>query len=268
MTGRFWYEFPVTYLDFETSGIDVDSFVVSCCLGDLDRDEFAGDPAPRVWLAKPPVGRLIPESATAVHGISTEQAQRDGTDYGRVVAEIVDAVNAAASAGRAIAAYNLSFDWSLLTREAYRLGLTLATPELLIDPLVIDRAVSPHRTVEAISMRGNPYAKKAPRALTDVCELFGITMRGDAHDARVDAVAAGELARRMQDLVASCTEGSPVPVLRYLSGLDAVSMVRWQAEQRHEQQLERLAEQIAGGHGDDVEFGWPVLDAVAERVAA
>ncbi|BDD81430.1 3'-5' exonuclease [Tsukamurella pulmonis] len=256
MTGPFWYEFPVTYLDFETSGIDADSFIVSCCLGDLARDEFDEDPAPRVWLAKPPTGRAIPESATAVHGISTEQAQREGMDYGRVVAEIVDAVNTAVRAGRAIVAYNLAFDWSLLTREAHRLGLTLEAPALFLDPFVIDKGVDRYR--------------RGKRTLVAACDVFGVTMRGDAHDACADAVAAGELARRMADLVASSGPDSAATAeLKYLNGLDASGMVAWQQAERG-RQMDGLRDYFdrSGIQHDGCDGGWPVLDAVRERVAA
>lgn len=251
-----WHEYPIAYLDFETSGIDADSFIVSCCLGDLPRSEFDEAPAPLVWLAKPPTGRVIPDEATKVHGISTEHAQASGTDYGRVVAEIVGAVNDAARAGRAIAAYNLAFDWSLLTREAHRLGLELATPDLFLDPFVIDKSVDRYR--------------RGKRTLVAACEVFGVTLRGDAHDARTDAVAAGELARRMADLVASSGPDTQATAeLKHLNGLDAAGMVAWQQAERA-RQMDGLRDYFdrSGIAHDGCDGGWPVLDAVRERVAA
>lgn len=80
-----WTEYPLTYWDFETSGLDDDSFIVTACIGDLGADPTE-DAVPLQFLLAPPDGREIPDEATygkrgtafTGHGISTEHARAEG----------------------------------------------------------------------------------------------------------------------------------------------------------------------------------------------
>lgn len=77
--------------------------------------------AARSWLADP--GIPIPEGATAVHGISTERARREGRPPHEVIAEVVAALRALLDQGVPVVAYNASYDFSLLSAEAQRYGI-------------------------------------------------------------------------------------------------------------------------------------------------
>lgn len=250
-----WTGYPLTYADTEASGLDADAFVVTACIGDLGAAP-GEDAVPLQFLLRPPDGRPIPEGATEVHGITTEQALTFGVPYEEGLAQIVEALNRAARNGRALVAYNLAFDWSLITREAHRLGLPLSSPPLWLDPMVVDKGVDRYR--------------KGKRTLVATCAVFGVEMVGDAHDAMADAVAAGELARRMQTLVASASpDSAAAPALKALHSLDAAAMNAWQREERG-RQMDGLRDYFDrnGIEHDGCDGGWPVTDAVAAMITS
>nr|WP_243223126.1 hypothetical protein [Microbacterium proteolyticum] len=82
--------------DLETTGIDVrNDRIVTAHVGVLDSDGNVVDA--RDWLADP--GVVIPDGAAAIHGITTERARAEGASAPRVVAEVVDALEALFAAG-------------------------------------------------------------------------------------------------------------------------------------------------------------------------
>lgn len=130
----------------------------------------------------------IPESATAVHGITAEQARA----YGKPAAEVLDAVAAhlaeAMANGIPVVGCNLSYDFSLLDRELRRNGLATLDDRLgrpigpVVDVFVIDKALDRFR--------------KGGRKLVDLCATYGARI-DDAHDATADALAAARVAYKM-----------------------------------------------------------------------
>lgn len=170
----------VGVFDLETTGVDVEQDrIVSAHVGVLDAK--GRQIAARSWLADP--GIPIPEGAAAVHGITTEQARRDGRPAREVVTEITEALRALFSQGVPVVAYNASYDFSLLGYEGVRHGVVpLAAPGPIIDPLVIDKAVDRFR--------------KGKRTLEVVAEHYAVPLEG-AHDASADAIAAGRVAQAL-----------------------------------------------------------------------
>lgn len=168
----------VGVFDLETTGVDVAlDRIVTAHVGVLDRR--GSEIAARTWLADP--GVPIPEAASAIHGISTEQARRDGAPAHEVVAAIVSSLRALLDQGVPIVAYNASFDLSMLDHEARRHGIApLEAPSPVIDPLVIDKAYDRYRP--------------GKRTLDVVAAHYDIALIG-AHDASADAVAAGRVAQ-------------------------------------------------------------------------
>ncbi len=164
--------------DLETTGVDVRTArIVTACLARLDSEGALLER--RDWLADP--GIEIPAGAAAVHGISTERARAEGRPAAEVVAEVLEAVRAELAAGIPVVVYNAPYDLSLLAAEALRYGLVpLNNPRPIIDPLVIDKAVDRYR--------------KGKRTLEAACAHYGVALDG-AHDAGVDAIAAGHVAR-------------------------------------------------------------------------
>lgn len=172
-----WHD-ELGVFDLETTGVDVDtSRIVSAHVGVLDA---AGEVIERLdWLVNP--GVVIPDGATAVHGITTERARAEGRDARDAVLEIVAALRTLLRRGIPIVAYNAPYDFSLLQREAMRHGVEpLHEPSPVVDPLVIDKAVDKYR--------------RGKRTLAITASHYGVSLVG-AHDAGADAVAAGRVAQ-------------------------------------------------------------------------
>lgn len=164
--------------DLETTGVDVRTArIVTACVALLDATGAVV--SRRDWLADP--GVEIPEGAAAIHGITTERARAEGRPAPDVVAEIVAELRAHLDTGVPLVVYNAPYDLSLLRFEAERHGVTpLTNPHPVIDPLVIDKAVDRYR--------------KGKRTLEAASTHYGVVLDG-AHDAGVDAIAAGHVAR-------------------------------------------------------------------------
>lgn len=186
-----WHERDFVILDTETSGVKVArDRVVSATVGLVPS---VGEPLITDYLINP--GVPMPAEASAVNGFTDEFLQANGRAPHEVLTEIVAAllVHLTPGEGRApgvLVAYNVPFDLTILDRECRRHALPtlheelerVEVPLLVVDPFVIDKAV-------------NPFVKgKGQRKLTPTCARYGITLE-NAHDAKADAVATGQLAR-------------------------------------------------------------------------
>lgn len=168
--------------DLETTGVDVRTArIVTACVAQLDAS--GAIVSRRDWLADP--GVEIPAGAAAVHGISTERARAEGRPAVEVVAEIVDELRTVLGRGTPLVVYNAPYDLTLLAVEAARHGVApLVDPAPVVDPLVIDKAVDRYR--------------KGKRTLEAAAAHYGVALDG-AHDAGVDAIAAGLVARAIAE---------------------------------------------------------------------
>nr|WP_256335871.1 3'-5' exonuclease [Microbacterium sp. cf332] len=172
----------VGVFDLETTGVDVTSDrIVTAHVGVLDAD---GAPArAESWLADP--GIAIPEGAAAIHGITTDQARRDGRPAPEVVAEVIAALRGLFDAGIPVVAYNAPFDFSMLKYEALRHGIEpILAPAPVIDPLVLDKRYDRYR--------------RGKRTLSVVAQHYEVVLTG-AHEASADAVAAGRVAQMLAE---------------------------------------------------------------------
>lgn len=205
----------VSVFDTETTGVDTENArIVTCFIGEMGADGVISKSYE--WLINPGVD--IPEEAAAVHGISNEVAQRDGTDPKTALREIVDTLRRLRS--NPLVAYNAPFDLALIDRESRRhLGEALFDdPEdiIVIDPLVLDKAVDKYR--------------KGKRTLTVAAAYYGVELGEDAHEAKADATATGQVARKVLERLLGGTKNvQPRPDLTVgeLSRLQA----EWKAEQ-------------------------------------
>ncbi|MGI5119197.1 exonuclease domain-containing protein [Marinactinospora thermotolerans] len=176
-----WHTSLLAGYDCETSGRDPRSaFLVSAALVDTRGEQ-------RSWLVDPGE-REIPPAAVAVHGITTERARAEGVPAEQALDEIAEALSAHLAAGRGLVVFNAPFDLTVLDAELARRGMKSLTervghpPSPIIDPLVIDRGLDPHRG--------------GPRTLGAMCAFYGFEVAG-AHTANGDATACLELAREL-----------------------------------------------------------------------
>jgi DNA polymerase-3 subunit epsilon len=146
------------------------------------------DPTGESWqldlLVDP--GVEIPLEATAVHGISTEAAIRDGQPAADGLAHVIDAfqkIQASYNQPIPVVIFNATFDLTILDRELGRhLGSELDLTFPVIDPLVCDRALDPYRP--------------GRRTLTATAAAHHIAIQG-AHTALGDVLCSVKLARAL-----------------------------------------------------------------------
>ncbi len=180
--GILWHEQDLLAFDLETTGVDRFTDVpVSYALVNVRGGVVV---ASDTSLVDP--GRDIPPGASAVHGITTEQARMRGVPLGIAVRHVAGRVLDASSRGIPIVGMNLDFDLTMLDvcyrRETGR-GLEddgFCGP--VLDALVIDRHVDRYR--------------RGKRTLTDLCTCYGVVI-DHAHDAAADAKAAVDVVQAM-----------------------------------------------------------------------
>ena len=175
------YGLPVAVFDFETTGVNpqecraVELSIVHLNLGKDNTEE--------VYSCRFNPGIPIPEGASAVHGIYDQDVLECPTfkeswpDIGKHLE------------GRVLAAYNLSFDWTLLNCEYRRAGLWHPTSSDRSDfgfhffgicGLMMARGIDDH-------LRGG-----GSHRLSAVCDRRGISL-DNAHTASADALATANL---------------------------------------------------------------------------
>ncbi|GAA3583662.1 3'-5' exonuclease [Klugiella xanthotipulae] len=174
-----WCE-NIAVFDTETTGIDVTtSRIVTATIAVLDAQGTVTER--HDWFLNP--GVEIPEQASAVHGVTTEQAAAGGMDAATGVMQILDRAHDVLSRGLPLVVYNAPYDLGIMRHEALRYGLSpLDNPTPILDPLVIDKAVDRYR--------------KGKRTLEATTSEYGVTL-GAAHDAGEDAIAAGRVMQRL-----------------------------------------------------------------------
>ena len=180
--GDGWIDGPLTGFDLETTGVN--RFVdrpVSLALVRM----VGGRVVARTAAMVDP-GCEVPKAATAVHGISTEQARMSGMPLAEALDVLVDELLAAGSRGEPVVGMRLDFDLTILDTQCRRLGgrglLERGWAGPALDAAVLDRHLDRYR-------RGR-------RTLGHLCEHYGVALV-DAHDAGADAEAALGVLRRM-----------------------------------------------------------------------
>lgn len=239
-----WRNTPLTGFDIESSGLDIEQVsIVTACVGIV---QPGGPWKARNWLLKQ--DQPIPDAATAVHHITTEQANAEGMDHATALAEIREAIYYGWANGGVLCGYNLgSYDLNLLDRELRRYdlgGFEVRGP--VIDGLVVDKTIDTYR--------------KGSRKLIDVCRHYGITLdEADAHGAEADALAATRLAWKLAPQLPD----------------DPTNLMQWQASSYALQRTSfaaYLRKQGKGAEADDVaaDTSWPLRPAPVQvqRAAA
>lgn len=226
---RPWITLPYTAFDLETSGVDViNDRIVTAAIVHIE----PGQPptiSRNSWLLDP--GIDIPETATDVHGITTEYAHTYGQDYTNGYFEIREALDRAWASGRIVVAFNASFDLGMMHHQGLTLGHPPLNPGPVCDPYVLDHMVDKYR--------------KGSRRLDAIAKHYDVRLDG-AHDAHEDAITAARVAYRMRTL----------PALRERS----VDWLMTAQANAHRARQEHLAEYFTskGQDASDVDVHWPI----------
>lgn len=170
-----WASGEVLGFDFETTGVDrFNDVPVSYALVTVIDGRVAEASG---CLVNP--GRPIPEGASAVHGISNEQARAEGVALGDAILHVAARVVDACRRGVPLVGMKLDFDLTILdTQLRVQTGSGLAARGWcgpVLDAVVIDRH--------------HDRFRKGHRTLTDLCAHYGVEL-GHAHDATADALAS------------------------------------------------------------------------------
>jgi DNA polymerase III subunit epsilon len=173
-----WAAGELLGFDLETTGVDRFGDVpVSYALVSVVRGAVV-----RSWSGLIDPGREVPTEATAVHGITTEQARKHGMPLRSAVSLVADAVVAAGRRGVPVVGMRLDYDLTMIESLAVRLGhrglLERGWRGPVLDAAVLDRHFDDDR--------------EGRRTLGDLCSHYGIEL-GHAHDASHDAIASIEV---------------------------------------------------------------------------
>jgi DNA polymerase III subunit epsilon len=120
-----------------------------------------------------PEGFKIPAEAAAIHGITTERAEREGRDLLTVLQEFYDYVENV----NCLVAHNMSFDEKIIGAEFLRKGM----PNCVLQKKKI---CTMEKSTDFCAIRG-PYGYKWPKLSELHYKLFGSDFE-EAHNAAVD----------------------------------------------------------------------------------
>lgn len=246
-----WRTATVYGFDVESTGVDVftdrivTATVVKVTAGQVEDS--------RTWLLDP--GVEIPEGATAVHGITTEQARAEGMSAAQGVAEIAATVGQVMQSGFPLVAFNAAYDLSILEVEAERHNLPSLSSrvfpdrwQMVIDPMVLGKGID--------TIRDRRFVKGRKFTLPALCEWHKVPFT-ESHDATADAVGAALLAVKLLDSDPYLAEMGPGP----LHQLQAT----WRREMQRS--LREYFDKVGKEH-DGVDGGWPLHSRLQEQAVS
>lgn len=175
--------------DTETTGTDPgqDNIVSASLVLRNPQTGYEGD-AVAEWIINP--GRHISKGASRVNGFTDEYLAENGSEPAESIEQIARVIMAAQGKHIPLLAYNAPFDVRMLNGDirqwcAGRMEPFREQDLLVVDPLVLDRAIS-HRS--------------GRRTLTYTTEYYGVIPHGDFHNATADTVASVDLIEPMTTL--------------------------------------------------------------------
>ena len=138
-----------------------------------------------------PEGFVIPESATAIHGISTERALREG----RPVTEVLKEFSGAVRGAMCLIAHNMDFDEKMVRVELLRQEM----PDVL-QPVPVHQKICTMKNSTGYCKIPGPYGDKWPKLSELHIKLFEVDFE-DQHNAASDVLCCAkcffELRRRV-----------------------------------------------------------------------
>lgn len=211
--------------DLETTSVNPrEAHIVTSALVRIDGHEVDK----REMLADP--GIEIPEAASKIHGISTEQARAQGRPHAEVLADTVQAIKQGWEDGLTLIVYNAAYDLSVL--RALTGDFTVTGP--VFDPFVIDRVMDKTR--------------RGKRTLTEVSKYYGVELE-NAHEATADALAAARVAWKQ------VRQRFP-----QLAQMDTDALMEFQAVEWYKDRVSfKKYLEGKGRDASDVSTSWPML---------
>lgn len=230
-----WYEGALAALDFESTGVDPHtcrpvSVTFYCDDPEIEHALFQ-------YSEIVDCGVEVPETTSAIHGITTERVRKEGRPIEGALMAVRSRLVDCAASGVPLVIMNVRYDWTLLRAELERHDYLLPEGVTLIDPIIIDQKFDKYR--------------KGKRRLADLCRTYGQTLT-DAHDAMADARAAIGVTRAM--------------ARRFLSSVPLRDLAMLQAEWFEDFRVGRNSYWKAQGDKRYMEPGWPLLER-ASRAA-
>ncbi|TGD32268.1 5'-3' exonuclease [Brevibacterium sp. S22] len=174
-----WVQSRLVGFDLETTGVEpATARIVTAAFVDSATQV-------RTWLADP--GIEIPESARAVHGITSEFAQANGAAAAQVVSELCAEFAALREEGAVVVGHNVVYDLSVMAAEVARHRPDIDFPSIIptiVDTFVVDKNIDPYR--------------RGKRTLIETAKTYQVELL-DAHDAAADALAALDISRALAE---------------------------------------------------------------------
>ena len=183
------------FFDTETTGIpgnwnaplsDIDNWPRLVQIAWLQYDNKGRELSERSYIIKPE-GFTIPHNASQIHGISTEQAEREGVALKKVLEEFSGLIDESTF----LVAHNMGFDEKIIGAEFLREGIRNSLFQT-------ERICTMKASTDYCKLPGN-YGYKWPKLSELHFKLFDDEFR-EAHNATVDIAACAkcfwELKRR------------------------------------------------------------------------
>lgn len=189
--------------------------------------------------------RPIPDGAFRIHGISTEHANAEGEMRADAIDDMTAKLAELLSAEIPVAAFNASYDFTVLDRECRRVQLPTLSERMGMNGLSLSPILDPH----VIDKHVDRF-RKGSRTLGATCTHYGIDL-GAAHDATADALGAARLVYKLAMRFEKIGSAS-------LAELHE-RQVAWRAEQ---QVGLEAAHSRQGKTGGDYNGSWPLRPAV------
>ena len=242
-----WWTGSAVPFDLESDGRDPeDARIIQWFVGHVQPTAVMG------WseIVKPE--RPIPDEAIAVHGISTERATAEGEERAVSIAALARRLAEVTSGGVPVIAHNAPYDATLLDREMRRLGIgSLGVNGGRVVVRIDGQQVGAFHVIDTLTLdkHVDPF-RKGKRQLPVVAEHYGVPIRGDAHTADADALAAGRVAWAIAKRCALpfndlrklyADRRYPAEMAGNFRALGELSLA-----ELHERQVEWAAEQAAG----------------------
>jgi DNA polymerase-3 subunit epsilon len=223
-----WHTLPRAAFDLETTGRNSRAArIVTASITVVDHE--GGVIKEHEWLADP--GVEIPTEASDIHGVTTEQARRDGRPAHEVTREVAAVLQELFDSEIPVIAFNASYDFTVLAAESARYGVPQLHRFPILDPYIMNKQVDRYR--------------KGKRTLTALCEEYGVNL-DNAHTSAADALAT----LRVLDAMAG-----KFPKLQMPAGNLHQLQVEWATAQAADfQNYLRKTKPAAVIEGD-----WPVL---------